>query len=167
MKVLMRQLIRILFRKDLTCKTRHPMIKKQLPRGKKSLLKNAAGAAAVEYGLVLPIVILLMLGGMDFAHMFYMQHVLTNASREGARYTSIYTGNANPPSDVENYIKSRLNYNSFNFDNLTVSSSVSGTPKIITVTVEADKNWWILNSMLGLTNPRHLTARTAMMWQGP
>ena len=144
------------------------MIKKQLQREKKSLLKQAAGSAAVEYGLALPILILLMLGGMDFAHMFYMQHVLTNASREGARYTSVYTGNANPPGDVENYLKSNLNYNSFNFNNLTVSSSVSATtPKVITVTVEADKNWWILSGMLGLTNPRHLTAQTAMMWQGP
>jgi Flp pilus assembly protein TadG len=164
----MRQLLRIIFRKGITCHKRHTMIQKQLQRGKKSLLKQTAGSAAVEYSLALPILVLLMLGGMDFAHMFYIQHVLTNASREGARYTSIYTGNANPPSDVENYIKSNLNYNSFNLNNLTVSSSVSAsTPKIITVTVAADKNWWILNSMLGLTNPRHLTARTAMVWQGP
>lgn len=130
--------------------------------------RQAEGGAAVEFGLVLPVLTLLVLGGMDLGHMCYMQHILNNASREGARYGSLYTGTGTPPSNVENYIKSTLGYSSYNFDNLTVSQSLStGSPDVITVTVQANKSWWILGSVLGLPNPKQLTAQTAMVSQWP
>ena len=64
---------------------------KRLHQGKKRLFKHTEGATAVEFGIILPVLMLLMLGGMDLGHMFYMQHVITNASREGARYAANYT----------------------------------------------------------------------------
>ena len=138
-------------------------------RKKYFLLKNADGAAAVEFGLILPVFVLLMLGGMDLGHMFYMQHVITNASREGACYAANYNIDRNPPSSsaVSTYVKTTLNYDSFNFSNFNVSLSPSGgSPNILTVTVHADKNWWILNTLPGFTNPKQLTATTAMQFEG-
>jgi uncharacterized protein (UPF0333 family) len=44
--------------------------------------------ALVEYALVLPILLLLVIGAMDFGRMFYTKMVLINASREGASYLS-------------------------------------------------------------------------------
>jgi Flp pilus assembly protein TadG len=44
------------------------------------------GAALVEFAVVLPILVLLLIGMMEFGLLLYNQHVLTNASREGARY---------------------------------------------------------------------------------
>ncbi len=148
------------------------MNNKRLLRNKRKkyfFLKNADGAAAVELGLILPVFVLLMLGGMDLGHMFYMQHVITNASREGARYAANYTIAGNPPSSsaISTYVKTTLNYDSFNFSNFTVSMSPSGgSPNILTVTVHADKNWWILNTLPGFTNPKQLTATTAMQFEG-
>jgi Flp pilus assembly protein TadG len=136
--------------------------------------RGEEGAAAAEFALILPILVFLVLGGMDLGHRFYMQNLITNASREGARYAAKYTGtNADPnPTVVSNYVKlppPNLNYNAFNFDTLTVATTFAGTPpnRIATVTVTALKHWWVLGALHlfgfpGFTNPQTLTAATAM-----
>jgi len=135
--------------------------------------RGEEGAAAVEFALILPILVFLVLGGMDLGHRFYMQNIITNASREGARYAAKYTGtNADPNSTaVSDYVKlpSGLNYNAFDFDTLTVSATCAGTVpnRIVTVTVTALKHWWVLGAFTffhfpGFTNPQTLTATTAM-----
>jgi Flp pilus assembly protein TadG len=43
------------------------------------------GAAAVEFALVLPVLVLLVLGIIDFSRVFSAQQTLTFASREGVR----------------------------------------------------------------------------------
>jgi hypothetical protein len=47
--------------------------------------KSNSGQAIVEFALVLPILIILLLGVMDFGIVLYNKAVITNASREGAR----------------------------------------------------------------------------------
>lgn len=43
------------------------------------------GAAIVEFAIVLPFLLLLLVGIVEFGLLFYNQQVLTNSSREGAR----------------------------------------------------------------------------------
>jgi len=43
------------------------------------------GAAAVEFCIILPFLVLLVFGTIEFGVMFYNKQVLTNATREGAR----------------------------------------------------------------------------------
>ena len=43
------------------------------------------GAAVVEFALILPILLALLVGGIDASLAFYDKAVITNASREGAR----------------------------------------------------------------------------------
>lgn len=139
--------------------------------------RGQEGAAAVEFALILPILILLVLGGIDFGHRLYMQHLITNASREGARYAAKYTGTSPEPTSaaVSDYVKKPppppggLNYNAFNLDTLTVNATYAGTfpNRIATVTVTAVKHWWVLGTFnfygfLGFTNPQTLRATTAM-----
>lgn len=47
------------------------------------------GAAAVEFALVLPILLLLLLGIFEFGRIYNAQLTLTQASREGARVMAI------------------------------------------------------------------------------
>ncbi|WP_247826896.1 TadE family protein [Arthrobacter antioxidans] len=47
------------------------------------------GAVAVEMALLLPVLILLLLGIMEFGRAFNTQVMLTNAAREGVRVMSI------------------------------------------------------------------------------
>jgi len=136
--------------------------------------RGQEGAAAVEFALILPLLIFLVLGGMDLGHRFYMQDLLTNASREGARYAAKYTGTVSAPTsaEVSNYVKlppPGLNYNAFNLDTLTVTTTYAGTfpNQIATVTITALKHWWVLGTFKffgfpGFTNPQTLTAATAM-----
>ena len=51
----------------------------------------------MEFAIILPLFVFLILGGMDLAHMFYIEHIVTTASREGARFGAKYT--RNPPVD--------------------------------------------------------------------
>jgi hypothetical protein len=135
-------------------------------------LRAERGAIAVEFAIIFPVLILLILGGMDLGHRYYIQYVTSNASREGARYAAKYrlTPTNITSSEISNYVKlpppapGGLNYNSFRLDSLVVNGSYAGTfpNKIVTVSVQAVKHWWILGSLPGITDPTTVTATTAM-----
>ncbi len=136
-------------------------------------IRGEHGASAVEFAIILPVLVLLILGGMDLAHMFYIQHVVTTASREGARYGAKYTGN--PPVDpttdqITAYVNSTI---SLPLDDLAVESpvyaTVPGPPtyRTITVTVTAHKHWWVLStfnfySWVPFPNPKTVAGATSM-----
>jgi hypothetical protein len=48
-------------------------------------INNQNGAAMVEFAIVLPLLLILICGVIEFGVMFYDKAVITNASREGAR----------------------------------------------------------------------------------
>jgi len=54
------------------------------------------GAAALEFALVLPILLILVLGIVEFGRVFNVQISVTNAAREGARVMAI----RNSPADA-------------------------------------------------------------------
>lgn len=58
---------------------------------RKNRRKAAAdrGAAAVEFGLLLPLILLIVLGIIDFGGMLHAQVTLTQAAREGARVAAL------------------------------------------------------------------------------
>jgi Flp pilus assembly protein TadG len=56
------------------------------PRGRRSASRRQGGAAIVELGLVLPLLLLLFLGTMDFGRVMYWSITLTHAARAGAQY---------------------------------------------------------------------------------
>lgn len=49
------------------------------------IFKSPNGTAAVEFALILPILVLLVFGIIEFSLLLYDKAVITNASREGAR----------------------------------------------------------------------------------
>jgi Flp pilus assembly protein TadG len=51
----------------------------------RSYREQRRGAAAVEFAVVAPVFILLVLGMLEYGRMIMVQQVITNASREGAR----------------------------------------------------------------------------------
>ena len=61
-------------------------------RGKAGFFSAAEdGVVAVEFVILFPLFMLIILGIVEFGHLFYMRHTLTNASREGARAAVVYT----------------------------------------------------------------------------
>lgn len=137
----------------------------------------------MELALLLLPLVLLIGGGMDFGQAYYIQHVITNASREGARYGVKYkvdssTGlpfapNALTPS-ISDYVKlpapTGLGYDNLlgSDANLTVVPGGAGYTSntvgdILTVTATADKHWFFLGGLLGFPNPQKLRASTSMV----
>ena len=51
-------------------------------------LATDRGTASVEFALVLPMLIVLMFGGFEAGYFIWMQHKLTEAVRDGARFAS-------------------------------------------------------------------------------
>jgi hypothetical protein len=55
---------------------------------------------AVEFALVLPLLLLLVLGGIDWGYYFFVGEIAANAAREGARAAVVMPGSvANPCND--------------------------------------------------------------------
>src|SRR5512135_1275180 len=54
--------------------------------------KNGRGQSVIEFALVLPFLILLLAGVVDFANAFRIYIALTNAAREGAYYAAMPDG---------------------------------------------------------------------------
>jgi Flp pilus assembly protein TadG len=66
------------------------MISTTKTRGNRPLVgKHQRGAAAVEFALVLPILLMVLLGIIDFGLYFYNDLQLTHAARDAARYLSV------------------------------------------------------------------------------
>jgi Flp pilus assembly protein TadG len=60
-------------------------------RIKKYIYADQRGAAAVEFAIVLPLLVVFLFGIIEFSLMFYDKAVITNASREGARRGILYS----------------------------------------------------------------------------
>lgn len=59
-------------------------------------MRNEGGAAAVEFALLLPVLILLVVGIVQFGMTFFQWLEIVHAAREGARWASL----ENPVSEV-------------------------------------------------------------------
>ena len=65
--------------------------------------KNQTGASAVEFAIVLPILVLLVFGIIEFSVALYDKAMITNASREGARAAIVFRV---PPSRMTRLLMS-------------------------------------------------------------
>jgi Flp pilus assembly protein TadG len=80
--------------------------------------RNERGAAAVEMALVTPLLLILMVGGLEIGNYFMDEHRLVKAVRDGARYaarkdfTFFATCNATPggtvATDTEKLVRTSL-----------------------------------------------------------
>ena len=63
--------------------------------------RSEHGAAAVEFALVVPLLLLVMLAIIDFGWIFNQQLRLTAAAREGARHYAIHSAESGAQADAE------------------------------------------------------------------
>jgi len=68
---------------------------------------DESGQALVEFALVMPILLILVVGIIEFGRAWNMQQVITDAAREGARKAAIFD-EATTQADVENIVRSAL-----------------------------------------------------------
>ena len=92
--------------------------------------QSQAGNAIIEMGVTLPIILILILGTLDLGRAVYVQNIITNAAREGARYGT------SPPIDLVEIESKTLNYVSgVDPANVIITASQPSTDKVrVTIT---------------------------------
>ena len=132
-------------------------------------ITNQKGAALVEFAIVLPLLLVLVFGMIEFSIMFYDKAVITNASREGARTGIVYdfpnrVTMGQIEDAVEEYARGRLiSFGGANPEPETDSNECINAGDSLTVNVSYEYSYLVLPSFItSLTGPLDLTAVTTM-----
>jgi Flp pilus assembly protein TadG len=136
-----------------------------------SKLRNERGAAAVEFAIVLPLLLFVVFGIIEFSIIFYDKAMITNASREGARAGIVYRP-GDPPrlteqeikDVVDTYLQTHLiSFGGTSSATVTAPAAGSATGTPLTVTVDYTYNFLLLpNFMDSLTGGLDMQAQTIM-----
>ncbi len=126
------------------------------------------GAAAVEFAIIAPLLFTIMFGIIEFSLLLYDKAVITNASREGARYGILW--GPNRPTDAEivakvgSYTSNRLiTFGTMVSPTTTISRSGTDPGDALTVTVVYNYDFLLLpNFVSALSNMTTLNAETVM-----
>jgi len=125
--------------------------------------RNDRGAAAVEFALILPILLLLIGGIVDFGRAFFTQVVITNAAREGARAAVVGADAVARASAAADGVTPT--------PTITAGTCPSTGTAQVTVVVKAKFDWILLGPALSLIPgphvlPTELTSSATMQCGG-
>lgn len=122
-------------------------------------LKKRRGQAMVEFAMVLPIFILLVMGIMEFGLLFHEYMVVTAASREGARAAAVGGTDAEVTTAAKNAASS-VNKGLLNAT-VTPSTRLKGTSVTVTVSNPVKINTPLISAMFPV-NPILVSGSTVM-----
>ncbi|HET8730523.1 MAG TPA: TadE family protein [Moraxellaceae bacterium] len=129
------------------------------------------GAAIIEFALVLPILLILFFGIVEFATALFDKAVITNASREAARSGIVYVSPTAHVSDAtirSIALQNCANLISYNNDavpvvTITRTTSPDFPEQLLTVEIDYSYTGLGLGAMLtSITGPLVLSASTTM-----
>ena len=121
------------------------------------------GAAAVEFALLLPVLMLILFGIIEFGMIMYSREIITNASREGAR-TGIVQATVKPTTgEIQTVVTNYLTGTGVDPNAVTITIAGAGltAPNTLNVTVTYPYNFFA-PGILGLGNTINLTGQTVM-----
>lgn len=121
------------------------------------------GAVAVEFAILLPLLLMLVLGTIEFGRAYNAQITLTNAARDGVRVMSI-TGK---PADAKTAAQSAAApVGSIPVGDIKVSVGPSGTEVCTTqaqVTLTVN---YTLSTITGMAGPFPMKGKAVMLCEG-
>jgi len=128
--------------------------------------RNERGAVATEFALLLPVLLTILLGIIEFGMIMYGREIVTNATREGAR-AGITQG---PPKLTSGQIitisDNYLTNTGINPANVTFTAIGAGLANPNTLTVHATYSYNFLvpyiPAMTGIPNPLVMNLQTVM-----
>lgn len=127
--------------------------------------RSERGAAAVEFALLAPVLIMLLLGIMEFGRAYNVQISLTNAAREGVRVMAITNDTAAARSAVRTALgtlKPVLPNDKIDFTaSAPAGAKTCSAAAQISVTVS-----YSLSTMTGIAGPFALRGQGAMLCGG-
>ena len=129
-------------------------------------IKGQKGASAVEFAIVLPVLVLLIFGCIEFGLLLYNKQVITNASREGARAGIVSQSPRVTEEAIRGIVISYCGNNLVTFGDkataLSVNATAAGTSfgDDLTVLVKYKYDFLVLSN-LGFA-PKVLNSQTVM-----
>jgi len=129
--------------------------------------KKEEGAGLVEFALLAPLFVMLLFGLLEFGLALYNKGVITNASREGARFGVVYATPRKTEEEITARVQEYLTKSGFtdtaNID-VTGAQGSSGNPLGVTVTYPY--HFEVLpNFITDFTGSPNLTANTVMLME--
>jgi Flp pilus assembly protein TadG len=120
------------------------------------------GASAVEFALVAPVLVLMLLGIIAFGHAFHVQSALSNAARDGVRVMALSDAPADARQTVIESASPSATVAASQISVTPTSCAAAGTtgPGTATVTITYPLN------LLGLGTPVNLTGKGTMRCNG-
>jgi len=130
-------------------------------------VQKQKGIAAVEFTLFVPMLVILLMGIIDFGMLMTNQAALVNASRVGARSGIILSSPPKTAGDIENVVKTSMAQSGWEtaaVDAATVTVSGAGgvTGSDLSVQVDSNYSFMILSYLTPLQDPLPLSATTTM-----
>jgi Flp pilus assembly protein TadG len=124
---------------------------------------NERGASAVEFAILLPVLMLILFGTIEFGMVMYSREILTNASREGARAGIVQQTPKLNQGQIEAVVTNYLTNTGIDPANVTVSvTGAQGVfPNNLTVSTSYPYQFFA-PGILGLGNSITLTTQTVM-----
>lgn len=128
--------------------------------------QTADGSATVEFALVLPLFVMLLLGLVEFGLAIWHQEILTNASREGARAGIVASVEGPTYADITAVVQAYLS--SAGLDPAVTEIDISGLEGSfgdpLTVEVRYPHSFFVLPNLLSsLGSSLILHAKTVML----
>ena len=125
---------------------------------------NIRGQALVELALLLPVLMLLVVGSIEFGRAFFLKNMAINAAREGARRAAVLT-----PWDV-NAIQTTVNnaITSSSVKNIVIDPTLAPTVKgqEVTVTVKVRFDTIVPNFLFPFKNISSVGGSATMRYEG-
>jgi Flp pilus assembly protein TadG len=125
--------------------------------------RNRRGAAAIEFAMVLPVLIALLFGIIEYGWIFFQQSNILAAAREGARYGVTFEqgGSPTPTSAAQTRVSSVLTSYGIDSASATVSATQSGSSPSEVLTVQIVVPY---DPLIGLVpTPDNLTGTMTML----
>lgn len=121
--------------------------------------RSERGAVAVEFAILAPILVMLLMGIMEFGRAYNAQVSLTNAAREGVRVMTISNNQASARTAAKNAAVSLTP--GLADSNITFSSTSCTTNAQMTVTIK-----YSLSTLTGIAGPFSMNGKGVMLCGG-
>jgi len=116
------------------------------------------GAAAVEFAILLPLLLMLVLGTIEFGRAYNAQITLTNAARDGVRVMAI---NNDPTAAKKAAQNAAASISTIPVSNITLSTTTCSTGNQVTLTIK-----YTLSTITGIAGPFPMTGKGVMLCGG-
>ncbi len=128
-------------------------------KGWRALWRGRDSAAAVEFAFIVPILLLLFSGIVQFGSIMFLENHMTNVARETSRRVAV---GELAEADAESSAQQALVNWGVNYDVDVVSVDVGGGNQDITVTISLPMAEPALMDVLGVFQSGNLTAAVTM-----